>query len=352
MIKSRPMQSERITFIRPDDWHVHVRDQDVLAAVINDTVTHFARAIVMPNLKPPVTTMTEAAAYRERIEAVAGSGFTPLMTCYLTDRTQPADLIGGHAQGVFTAAKLYPAGATTNSSAGVTDVLRLDSVFSAMTEVAMPLLIHGEVVDDNIDIFDREAVFIERTLKPLRDRHPNLKIVLEHITTSDAVDYVASCDAALVAATITPHHLCLNRNAMFKGGIQPHHYCLPVIKRERHRLALVEAACSGSPQYFLGTDSAPHTVDAKETACGCAGIYNAPSAISSYLEVFREHNALDQFERFASTNGPRFYALEPNTDRVTYERTPLRDGPGERPSSVGPIRIFDPGQQAAWRLVR
>lgn len=337
---------------RPDDWHLHLRDDDLLAGVLADTATSFARAIVMPNLKPPVATCAAAAAYRERIVAAlpAGADFTPLMTCYLTDRSTPADLRAGARAGIYTAAKLYPAGATTNSDAGVTDVTRLDAVFAAMSEVGLPLLVHGEVVDPRVDVFDREACFIERVLEPLRRRHPELRIVFEHVTTADAVDYVRAADATSLAATITPHHLVWNRNALFEGGLRPHHYCLPVVKRERHRQALVAAACSGDPHFFLGTDSAPHPVAAKEADCGCAGIYNSPTALATYLAVFEAADALAAFPAFACQNGPRFYRLPVNTRRETWVRdaTP-RAADVARDTAAGPVRIFAPPLPLHWR---
>ena len=325
-----------------------------MAAVIADTARFFGRAIIMPNLSPPVRTAREAESYRGRIHAALPSdeSFTPLMTCYLTDNTDAVDLVAGYRDQIFTAAKLYPAGATTNSDAGVTNVDLLDPVLAAMAENGVPLLIHGEVVDAEVDVFDREALFIESILEPLRQRHPTLKVVLEHITTADAVDYVSAGDPALLAATITPHHLRLNRNAMFNGGIRPHHYCLPIIKRERHRAALVRAACSGDSRYFLGTDSAPHTQHAKESACGCAGIFNAPTAMTTYLEIFRAANALDKFEAFASINGPRFYGLDINQQRVVYERVQATEPPGARQTADGDVTIFDPDYDASWQLVR
>ena len=343
-----------LTLPRPDDWHVHLRDGALLAGVLADTAQAFARAIVMPNLKPPVTTAALAAAYRERILAQlpAGLSFTPLMTCYLTDRTDAADLMRGARDGVFTAAKLYPAGATTNSDAGVTDARRLDPVFAAMAEVGLPLLVHGEVVDHEIDVFDREAVFIDRVLDPLRQRHPTLRIVLEHITTAVAVDYVAAGDSTRLAATITPHHLTINRNAMFDGGIRPHLYCLPVAKRERHRRALVAAACSGAQAFFLGTDSAPHPIPAKEADCGCAGIYNSSTALATYLAVFEAAGALHRFEAFACRNGPQFYRLPVNDTQVTLVRdeTPLAV-PASRHTRAGDVRIFAPPLPLHWRAL-
>ncbi len=310
---------DRITIRRPDDWHVHLRDGTMLEAVAPYTARQFARAIVMPNLSTPVTTTVAAAAYRDRIVAATGASFTPLMTAYLTDDTEADEMRRGHGEGVFTAAKLYPAHATTGAALGVTDVAHLTGVFDTMQSIGMPLLIHGEVTDHDVDIFDREAVFIDRTLSGIVRHFPDLKIVFEHITTQDAVDFVASCTSH-VAATITPQHLHINRNAMFAGGIRPHAYCLPVAKRERHRLALRAAAISGNPKFFLGTDSAPHSIEAKEAACGCAGIFNAPYALESYAMVFDEERALDRFEGFASEFGPRFYGLPVNVDLITLER--------------------------------
>lgn len=346
------MKTTRITLPRPDDWHVHLRDGDVLAAVLPDTVRHFARAIVMPNLKPPVTSAAAAAAYRERIRSLLGEDddFEPLMTCYLTDVTDGADLAAGARAGIFTAAKLYPAGATTNSAAGVTDITRLDSVFETMSELGLPLLIHGEVVDPAVDVFDREAVFIERVMEPLRARHPGLKIVFEHITTAEAAAYVSDADPRLLAATVTPHHLLLNRGAMFAGGIRPHLYCLPIIKRETHRQALVKAVCGGDPHYFLGTDSAPHVIATKETECGCAGIYNSPVALAAYAEVFAAQDALPHLEAFAARNGPAFYGLPVNTARITLERHTAEDQPQRCVSEVGDIAIFQLAGSAQWRV--
>lgn len=312
--------TDRITIRRPDDWHVHLRDGDMLEAVAPYTARQFARAIVMPNLSPPVTSAAAASTYRDRIRDAAGPGFEPLMTAYLTDATDAADLIAGHADGIFTAAKLYPAHATTGSAHGVTDVAALYPVFEAMAKAGMPLLIHGEVTDAAVDVFDREAVFIERTMAALVRDLPGLKIVFEHITTSEAAAFVSEGPDTL-AATITPQHLHINRNAMFAGGIRPHAYCLPVAKREAHRLALRKAATSGSPKFFLGTDSAPHERHTKETSCGCAGIFNAPYAIESYAAVFDEEGALDAFEGFASEHGPRFYGLSLNEGTVTLVRS-------------------------------
>ena len=307
---------------RPDDWHLHFRDGAAMRSVVPFTAKQFARAIVMPNLSPPVTTVEAGAAYRDRILAAVPEGvtFTPLMTAYLTDVSDGNELARGHAEGVFTAAKLYPAHATTGSAHGVTNITNIMPALEHMARIGMPLLIHGEVTDSHVDIFDREAVFIERTLSKLVRDLPELKIVFEHITTADAVAFV-DASGPNVGATITPQHLHINRNAMFAGGIRPHAYCLPVAKREIHRLALRKAATSGSSKYFLGTDSAPHDKSAKESACGCAGIFNAPFALESYAAVFEEEGALDKFEAFASENGPRFYGLPLNEERIILERT-------------------------------
>lgn len=307
---------------RPDDWHLHFRDGAAMRSVVPFTAKQFARAIVMPNLSPPITTVEAGAAYRDRILAAVPEGvtFTPLMTAYLTDISDGNELARGHAEAVFTAAKLYPAHATTGSAHGVTNINNIMPALEHMARIGMPLLIHGEVTDSHVDIFDREAVFIERTLSKLVRDLPELKIVFEHITTADAVAFVDACGPN-VGATITPQHLHINRNAMFAGGIRPHAYCLPVAKREIHRLALRKAATSGSRKYFLGTDSAPHDKSAKESACGCAGIFNAPFALESYAAVFEEEGALDKFEAFASENGPRFYGLPLNEERIILERT-------------------------------
>jgi dihydroorotase len=342
---------DRISLRRPDDWHVHLRDGAMLVAVLPFTARQFARATVMPNLVPPVTDITAARAYRERILAAlpADLGFTPLMTCYLTEATSPDEIMRGFEDGVFAAVKLYPAHATTNSAFGVTDLDRVSPVLERMAGLGMPLLIHGEVTDPQVDVFDREAVFIERVLDPLRRRLPELRIVFEHVTTEEAVQYVASAGPNL-AATITAHHLVINRNAMFAGGIRPHLYCLPIAKREKHRLALRRAAVSDDRHFFLGTDSAPHAAPTKETACGCAGIFTACCALEIYAEVFEEEAALDRLEAFASLNGPQFYRLPPNETRVTLRREPLavpeRIGAGQ--SAVVPFRA---GETLRWRLV-
>ncbi|MCA3255143.1 MAG: dihydroorotase [Alphaproteobacteria bacterium] len=340
----------RLILRRPDDWHVHLRDGAMLRDVVGATARQFARAIVMPNLVPPVTTVEAGRAYRERILAAApaGSDFMPLMTAYLTDSIDPAEIERGFAEGVFTAAKLYPAHATTNSSAGVTDVANIYPVFAAMERIGMPLLLHGEVTDRHVDIFDREAVFIERILSRIVRDFPALKIVLEHITTADAVRFVEGA-GPLVAATITPHHLVINRNAMFEGGIRPHFYCLPVAKREIHRAALRKAATSGNPKFFLGTDSAPHAIEAKEAACGCAGIYNAPAALEAYAAVFEEEGALHLLEGFASEHGPRFYGLPLNETKVVLERTSWRM-PDTVAAAGTRVVPFQAGEELAWRF--
>ncbi len=342
--------TDRLTIRRPDDWHVHFRDGAMMQAVVQYTARQFARAIVMPNLSPPVTTVAEGIAYRTRIAAAvpAGLDFTPLIIAYLTDGSDADEVARGHAEGVFTACKLYPAHATTNSAHGVTNVRNIMPVLEKMQEIGMPLLIHGEVTDTDVDIFDREAVFIERTLDPLVRNLPALKIVFEHITTAQAADFVANAPAH-VAATITPHHLHINRNAMFAGGIRPHAYCLPVAKREKHRQAIRKAAISGSPKFFLGTDSAPHARHTKEAACGCAGIFNAPYALESYAAVFDEEGALDRLQGFASEFGPRFYGLPLNTDTITLERGETRVP--ERIDAEGTdIVPFHAGEALGWRL--
>jgi dihydroorotase len=336
------MQS--ITIRRPDDWHVHLRDGDMLRLVAPYTARQFARAIIMPNLAPPVTSVAQAAAYRDRIVEAAGPGFTPLMTCYLTDDSNPDELARGHAKGAWVAAKLYPAGATTNSSSGVTDIARLRPALARMERIGMPLLVHGEVTDPQVDIFDREAVFIDRILIGMIRDFPELKIVFEHITTAEAAEFVAASGPGL-AATITPQHLMINRNALFDGGLRPHAYCLPVAKRESHRLAIRRAATSGSSKYFLGTDSAPHVVAAKQSACGCAGIFNAPFAIEAYAQVFDEENALDRLQGFASEHGPSFYGLDLNADHIELIR-----GPSHVPALIESVVPFGAGESFGWRL--
>lgn len=338
---------ERLNLIAPDDWHVHLRDNAMLTRVVGRTAKVFQRAIVMPNLRPPVTTVKAAEDYRNRIlDAVpSGVSFTPLMTAYLTDGSDPEELERGFKAGVFTAAKLYPANATTNSAAGVTDLSRIDAVLSAMQRIGMPLLIHGEVTDSDVDIFDREAAFIQRHLISLRERYPDLKIVLEHITTSQAVDYVGSADRNL-AATITPHHLHINRNAMFAGGLRSDFYCLPVAKREQHRLALRRAATSGDSRFFLGTDSAPHSREAKETSCGCAGIFNAPHALESYALAFEQEGAIDRLEGFASLHGPAFYGLPVNRARVSLEKADQLV-----PELIDGLVPFHAGEILPWTMI-
>jgi dihydroorotase len=339
---------DTITLRRPDDWHVHLRDGALLEAVLPHTARSFARAIVMPNLVPPVTGVAAAQAYRARILAVvpAGLAFAPLMTAYLTDASDADELERGHRAGVFTAAKLYPAHATTNSAAGVTSIAKIDRVLERMAAIGMPLLVHGEVVDADVDVFDREAAFIERVLAPLAARLPQLKIVLEHVTTKEAVDFIAGAGPNL-AATITAHHLVINRNALFAGGLRPHLYCLPIAKREPHRLALRRAATAGGAKFFLGSDSAPHPVHDKERDCGCAGIFSAPAALAIYAEVFAEENALDRFEAFASLNGPRFYGLPANEERITLRRRPWTV-PTQVSSAGGPVHCFRGGDTLSW----
>ena len=342
--------TDSLTIRRPDDWHVHLRDGAMLKGVAHHTARQFARAIVMPNLSPPVTTSAAGAAYRERILAALpeGMAFEPLITCYLTDNLDPEEIARGHGEGVFTAAKLYPAHATTGSAHGVTDIANIYSVLERMQAIDMPLLIHGEVTDHEVDIFDREAVFIERILTKVVRDFPQLRIVFEHITTKDAVDFVRD-SGPNIAATITPQHLHINRNAMFAGGIRPHAYCLPVAKREFHRLALREAAVSGNPKYFLGTDSAPHSLSAKESACGCAGIFNAPFALESYALVFEEDGALDRLEGFASIHGPNFYKLPLNEGTVTLRKmaTPV---PESLDCEGTPVSPFHAGEEIGWRF--
>jgi dihydroorotase len=342
--------TQELTLIRPDDWHLHVRDGAALDVVVPHTAAQFARAIIMPNLKPPVTTAEQALAYKKRILAAVprGMAFEPLMTLYLTDNLDPAEIARAKAAGVV-ACKLYPAGATTNSDAGVTDLRKIYPVLEAMQREGVLLLVHGEVTTSDIDLFDREAVFIERHLMPLRRDFPALKIVMEHITTSEAVHYVSAADSHL-AATITAHHLLYNRNAIFTGGIRPHYYCLPVLKRETHRQALVQAAISGDPRFFLGTDSAPHPAHLKEHATGCAGCYTAHAAMEMYAEAFDQAGALDKLEGFASLFGADFYGLPRNTDRITLRREnwtpPESYAFGE--AELKPLRS---GEALPWRLL-
>ncbi|MGI9290924.1 MAG: dihydroorotase [Gammaproteobacteria bacterium] len=344
------MPQEQLTIRRPDDWHVHLRDGDMLASVAHYTAIQFGRAIVMPNLSPPVTTVAHAQAYRERILAAlpAETEFEPLMTAYLVDNIDEAEVEKGFAQGVLTACKLYPANATTNSEHGVTSVGLIKGVLETMQRIDMPLLIHGEVTSPDVDVFDREAVFIDTVLQPLLKDFPGLRVVLEHVTTKDAVDFVSS-HGPNIAATITPHHLEINRNAMFAGGLRPHMYCLPTAKREQHRLALRAAATSANPKFFLGTDSAPHPNSAKESDCGCAGIFNAPYALESYAKVFEEEGALDKLEGFASEFGPAFYRLPPNEATVTLQRQSV-EVPMNLLAADEEIRPFHAGATLAWSL--
>ena len=338
------MSLQSLTIRRPDDLHVHLRDGEMLARVAPFTARQFARAIVMPNLAPPVTSVETAAAYRERIRTAVGADFTPLMTAYLTDQADPAELARGFEEGIWVAAKLYPAGATTNSDSGVTAIRNIYPALERMQAVGMVLCVHGEVTDPDVDVFDREAVFIDRVLSLLVDDFPGLKIVFEHITTAEAADFVRDAPAT-VAATITPQHLHINRNALFAGGLRPHAYCLPVAKREKHRLAVRKAAVSGSPKFFLGTDSAPHSRSAKESACGCAGIFNAPYALESYAAVFEEENALDRFEGFASGHGAHFYGLPLNEGNVTLERVEQ-----VIPDQVSGLVPLHAGESLKWRF--
>ena len=346
----------QITLTQPDDWHLHLRDGDMLSAVVGSTADHFGRALIMPNLVPPVVTGADALRYKSRIEtAMASSGtsntFEPLMTLYLTETTDPQDVVSAAADGTIIAVKLYPAGATTNSSSGVTDVKNVMSVLEAMAKHGVTLCVHGEVTDSDIDIFDREARFIETVLAPLREALPELRIVMEHVTTKDGVDYVASADTNL-AATLTTHHLMINRNHLLVGGIRPHYYCLPIAKREEHRQALVKAACSGDERYFLGTDSAPHTRSTKESDCGCAGVFNAANTMVCLATIFEESNALDKLEAFASLNGPKWYGLAPNTKTITLQKndtkTPI---PPRIPVGDDWVIPFDPARDIYWQVV-
>jgi dihydroorotase len=342
---------DKLTLTRPDDWRLHLRDGDALKAVLPDTVRQFARAIAMPNLKPPVRTVAEAAAYRDRIVAAipVGQDFEPLMTLYLTDNTKPEEIYAAKESGFVKAVKYYPAGATTNSDFGVTDIRKCDAVFEAMAAADLPLLLHGEVTHQAIDVFDREKVFIEQYLVPLKTRYPQLRIVLEHITTAEAVEFVLSSDAK-VAATITPQHLLFNRNSIFQGGIRPHFYCLPILKREKHRQALVEAATSGNPKFFLGTDSAPHGRDRKESDCGCAGCYSALHALELYATAFEAVDALDKLEAFASFHGPDFYQLPRNTGQITLVKQPWQI-PTELPFPDSSLIPLWAGEELTWKLL-
>ncbi|EKU96331.1 dihydroorotase [Leptolyngbya sp. PCC 7375] len=343
------IKMQKLTITRPDDWHLHVRDGVMLKAVLPHTVRQFSRAIIMPNLKPPVRSVADAAAYRDRIIAAipAGQQFEPLMTLYLTDNTDPEEIIAAKASQFVKAVKYYPAGATTNSDFGVTDIRKCDRVFAAMQQVDMPLLLHGEVTDKGVDVFDREKIFIEQHLLPLKQRFPNLRIVLEHITTSDAVQFVLAHNH--VAATITPQHLLFNRNALFQGGIRPHFYCLPILKHEQHRRAILQAATSGNPKFFLGTDSAPHARNSKETSCGCAGCYSALHAMELYAEAFESVDALDKLEAFASFHGPDFYQLPRNTQQITLVKTTWRipDHVPLAESALVPLRA---GEEMMWQM--
>jgi len=342
---------DKITIIRPDDWHLHLRDGGALKAVLPDTAQRFARAIVMPNLRPPVTTTVLAAEYRQRILTALpeGAKFEPLMTLYLTDNTGADEIAKAKSSGFVHGVKLYPAGATTNSDSGVTSLEACSDALEAMQKLGMPLLVHAEVTDSDIDVFDRERVFIDRHMSSLVVNYPELKVIFEHITTKDAAEFVANSPSN-IAATITPHHLLMNRNAMFAGGIRPHHYCLPILKREEHRLALVKAATSGSPKFFLGTDSAPHAKSAKEAACGCAGMYSAHAGIELYAEAFEAMNALDKLEAFASFYGADFYGLPRNTDQITLskEAWTVPEGIAFAGDVLVPLRA---GQTVAWKMI-
>lgn len=344
--------ADTLTIIRPDDWHLHLRDGAMLKAVLPHSAAVFGRAIVMPNLVPPVVTAADAKAYRERIVGALpdGAAFQPLMTLYLTETTDPNDVAAAAASGLVKAVKLYPAGATTNSHSGVRDFSKVDRVLERMAEIGLPLCMHGEVTDPAVDIFDREAVFVERVLTPMRQRHPGLRIVMEHVTTREGIAYVRQGGEG-IAATLTVHHLIINRNALFVGGIRPHYYCLPIAKREEHRLALLGAAISGEPKFFLGTDSAPHPDHDKETACGCAGCFTAANALPCLAEVFERAGALDKLEGFASRHGAAFYGLPLNADTVTLLRG---DAPAAIPAKIAvggeTVTVFDPGFPLHWRV--
>jgi dihydroorotase len=343
--------SDTLTIHRPDDWHLHLRDGDMLRAVLPETARHFGRAIIMPNLVPPVVTGADAARYRDRILAALpdGATFQPLMTLYLTENTDPDDVAAAHASGLIAAVKLYPAGATTNSASGVGDFDKVRGVLERMAEIGLPLCVHGEVTASDIDIFDREAVFIDRVLNPIRRATPGLRVVMEHITTAQAVDYIRAHTLDL-AATITTHHLVINRNHILVGGIHPHYYCLPVAKRESHRLALVQAAISGDPRFFLGTDSAPHVDAAKQSGCGCAGCFTATNTLSILAEVFDRESALDRLEGFTSLNGPAFYRLPVNDATLTLTRGAPVQYADKIPTSDGPVTVFDPGFDLHWAV--
>jgi dihydroorotase len=342
----------KLTLRRPDDWHLHLRDGAMLAGVVAHSARDFARALIMPNLVPPVVTAKDAHAYRNRIRKAlpVGPEFEPLMTLYLTESSDPNDIARAHAEHIAAAVKLYPAGATTNSQSGVRDIAKVMPVLERMAEIGMPLCVHGEVTDPAVDIFDREAVFLERVLEPLRRRIPELKVTLEHVTTADGVDYVMAADRNL-AATLTAHHLVINRNAIFSGGIRPHYYCLPVAKRERHRLALVAAAVSGDPRFFFGSDSAPHADAAKEAACGCAGCFTAPNALSILAELFEREGKLERLEAFVSHFGADWYGLQRNRESITMTK---RDKPVALPARIetgaGPVTVFDPMFPLHWEI--
>ena len=343
--------TQNLILTRPDDWHLHLRDGAMLEGVAAESARNFGRAIIMPNLVPPVVTAAQALAYKGRILAALpkNSTFQPLMTLYLTEQTDPDDLASAHALGLVTAAKLYPAGATTNSESGVQNFNKLQPVLERMAEIGMPMCVHGEVTDADVDIFDREAVFVDRILDPLRRRVPNLKVVMEHITTAEGIAYAKSAPGKL-AATITTHHLIINRNHILAGGLRPHYYCLPVAKRETHRLALLDAATSGNPCYFLGTDSAPHADSAKESACGCAGVFSATNTMSCLAEIFDRAGALDRLEGFTSLFGPKFYELAPNPDQITLTKGAPIKFPSHIDTGAGPVTLFNPGIDLHWMV--
>tara|TARA_B100000767_G_scaffold231312_1_gene222691 strand:+ start:893 stop:1933 length:1041 start_codon:yes stop_codon:yes gene_type:complete len=343
--------TQNLILTQPDDWHLHLRDGAMLEGVAAESARNFGRAIIMPNLVPPVVTAAQALAYKGRILAALpkNSTFQPLMTLYLTEQTDPDDLASAHASGLVTAAKLYPAGATTNSESGVQNFNKLQPVLERMAEIGMPMCVHGEVTDADVDIFDREAVFIDRILDPLRWRVPNLKVVMEHITTAEGIAYAKSAPGKL-AATITTHHLIINRNHILAGGLRPHYYCLPVAKRETHRLALLDAATSGNPCYFLGTDSAPHADSAKESACGCAGVFSATNTMSCLAEIFDRAGALDRLEGFTSLFGPKFYELAPNPDQITLTKGAPIKFPSHIDTGAGPVTLFNPGIDLHWMV--
>ena len=344
--------TDTLTIRRPDDWHLHLRDGAILQAVLPETARHFARAIIMPNLVPPVLRSDQAAAYRDRILAALPDGMTfePLMTLYLTEDTDAGDVAATYASGLIKAVKLYPAGATTNSTSGVRNFDKTRPVLEKMAEIGLPLCVHGEVTDSEIDIFDREAVFIDRVLDPIRKAIPNLRVVMEHVTTSNGVDYVKANDKGL-GATITGHHLIINRNHILVGGIKPHYYCLPVAKREEHRLALLAAATSGDARFFLGTDSAPHTDANKENPCGCAGCFTATNSMSLVVEMFEREDALNKLEGFVSLNGPGFYGMPVNEETITLIKGEPVEYPSKIPSGDGPVTVFEPGFPLHWRVI-